>query len=107
MTTATTVAELIAALNDRSPAVRKRTAETLGELEEVQAVEPLTRALMDSDTNVRVHAALALGMIGDMSATAPLTYALKDEEDDAVRGALETALDMVKQKVMSKKMRIF
>jgi HEAT repeat protein len=89
MTTATTVAELIAALNDRSPAVRKRAAETLGELEEVQAVEPLTRALMDSDTNVRVHAALALGMIGDMSATAPLTYALKDEEDEAVRGALE------------------
>jgi HEAT repeat protein len=62
---------------------------------------------MDSDTNVRVHAALALGMIGDMSATAPLTYALKDEEDEAVRGALETALDMVKQKVRSKKMRIF
>jgi HEAT repeat protein len=107
MTTATTVAELIAALNDRSPAVRKRAAETLGELEEVQAVEPLTRALKDSDTNVRVHVALALGMIGNMSATAPLTYALKYEEDEAVKGALETALDMVKQKVMSKKMRIF
>jgi HEAT repeat protein len=56
---------------------------------------------------VRVHVALALGMIGDMSSTAPLTYALKDEEDETVKGALETALDMVKQKVMSKKMRIF
>jgi hypothetical protein len=46
-------------------------------------------------------------MIGDMSATAPLTYALKDEEDETVKGALETALDMVKQKVMGKKMRVF
>jgi HEAT repeat protein len=40
MTTATIVAELIATLNDRSPAVRQRAAETLGELEEVQAVAP-------------------------------------------------------------------
>jgi hypothetical protein len=32
---------------------------------------------------------------------------LKDEEDETVKGALETALDMVKKKVMSKKMRIF
>jgi hypothetical protein len=107
MTTATTVAELIAALNDRSPAVRQRAAETLGELEEVQAVESLTRALKDSDADVRIHVALALGMIGDMSTTAPLTYALKDEENDAVKGALETALDMVKKKVISKKMRVF
>ncbi len=107
MTTGTTVAALITALNDRSPVVRKRAAETLGELEDVLAVEPLTRALKDSDTDVRVHVALALGMIGDMSGTAPLTYALKDEEDEAVKGALETALDMVKLKVMSKKMRVF
>jgi HEAT repeat protein len=99
MTTATTVAELIAALNDRSPAVRQRAAESLGELEEVRAVEPLTRTLKDSDADVRIHVALALGMIGDMSAAAPLTYALKDEEDETVKGALETALDMVKQKV--------
>ena len=107
MTTAPTVAALIAALSDRSPAVRNRAAETLGELAEVQAVEPLTRALKDSDTDVRIHVALTLGTIGDMSATAPLTYALKDEEDETVKEALETALDMVKQKVMSKKMRIF
>ncbi len=107
MTTATTVAELIAALNDRSPAVRKRAAETLGELEDVKAVEPLTRALKDRDADVRIHVALALGMIDDMSATAPLTYALKDEEDETVKRALETALDMVKKRVMSRKMRIF
>ena len=107
MTTATIVAELIAALNDRSPAVRQRAAETLGELEELQAVESLTRTLKDSDADVRIHVALALGMIGDMSTTAHLTYALKDEENDAVKVALETALDMVKKKVISKKMRVF
>jgi hypothetical protein len=33
--------------------------------------------------------------------------ALKDEKDEAVNGALETALDTVRKKVMSKKMRIF
>lgn len=107
MTTATIVAELIAALNDTNPAVRLSAAETLGELEEVQAVEPLTCALKDSDTDVRMHVALALGMIGDISATAPLTYALKEEEDEAVKRALETALDMVRQKVTGKKMRVF
>ena len=107
MTTATIVAELIAALNDLNPAVRRSAAETLGELEEAQAVEPLICALKDSDTDVRVHVALGLGMIGDVSATVPLTYALKEEEDEAVKGALETALDMVKKKVMGKKMRVF
>jgi HEAT repeat protein len=107
MTTTTIVAELIAALNDRNPAVRRSAAEKLGELEAMQAVEPLTRALKDSNADVRVHVALALGMIGDMSATAPLTYALKEEEDETVKGALKTALDMVKKKVMGKKMRVF
>jgi HEAT repeat protein len=107
MTTATIVAELIAALNDGNPAVRRSAAETLGELEEVQAVEPLIRALKDSDTDVRVHVACALGMIGDLSAMAPLTYALKDEEDETAKGALETALGIVRQKVTSKKMRVF
>jgi HEAT repeat protein len=56
---------------------------------------------------VRVSAALALGMIGDASATASLTYALNDEHDEAVRGALETALDMIKKNIMKKKMRPF
>ena len=79
----------------------------LGELEEAQAVEPLTSALKDSNADVRLSVALALGMIGDASATASLVYALNDERDDAVRGALETALDMIKKNIMNKKMRIF
>ena len=107
MTCRTKVDELIARLNDKSPGVRQSAAETLGELEEAQAVGPLTSASKDSNADVRLSVALALGMIGDASATASLVYALNDERDDAVRGALETALDMIKKNIMNKKMRIF
>jgi len=79
----------------------------LGEQEDARAVEPLTSALKDSNADVRLSVALALGLIGDASATASLIYALNDEQDDAVRGALETALDMIKKNIMNKKMRIF
>ncbi|MEI7827471.1 MAG: HEAT repeat domain-containing protein [Euryarchaeota archaeon] len=107
MTIGTNVDALITALNDGSPKVRRSAAETLGELEETRAVEPLTLALKDTDSNVRLSVALALGMIGDASATALLTYALNDERDEAVCGALETALDMIKKNIMKKKMRLF
>lgn len=107
MTPGTNVDELIARLNDKSPEVRQSAAQTLGELEEAQAVEPLTSALKDSNADVRLSVALALGMIGDVSVTASLIYALNDEQNDAVRGALETALDMIKKNIMNKKMRLF
>ncbi len=70
-------------------------------------MEPLTVVLKDSDSNVRLSVALALGMIGDASATASLTYALNDEHDEAVCGALETALDMIKKNVMKKRCEFF
>jgi HEAT repeat protein len=101
------VDKLITALYDKRPKVRRSAAETLGELEDARAVEPLAHALKDSDADVRLSIALALGMIGDARATASLTYALKDERDEAVRGATEIALDMIKKKVMGKKMRLF
>jgi HEAT repeat protein len=101
------VDELLTALNDKSPKVRQSAAESLGELEDARAVQPLTQALKDSNADVRLSVALALGMMGDASATASLIYALNDEQDNAVRGALETALDMIKKNIMHKKMRIF
>jgi len=103
----TRVDELITALNNENPKVRQDAAQTLGEVADERAVEPLARALKDSDADVRLSAALALGMIGDASGTAPLTFSLRNEKDDAVRGALVTALDMINKKTMSKKMRIF
>jgi HEAT repeat protein len=99
--------ELITALNDKSPKVRRSAAESLGELEDARAVQPLTQALKDHNADVRLSVALALGMIGDASATASLIHALNDEQDNAVRGALETALDMIKKNIMNKKMRLF
>lgn len=107
MAPGTNVDELVTALHDKSSKVRRSAAETLGELEDARVVEPLTRALTDSDADVRLRIALALGMIGDASATASLNHALKDEQDEAVRGAIEIALDMIKKKVMGKKMRPF
>jgi HEAT repeat protein len=107
MEAGTNVDDFVAALNDKSPKVRRSAAEKLGELEDARAVEPLTRALTDGDADVRLSIALALGMIGDASATASLNYALNDEQDEAVRGAIEIALDMIKKKVMGKKMRLF
>jgi HEAT repeats len=103
----TNVDELIVALNDENPKVRKGAAESLGEIADERAVEPLAHALTDTDAEVRLNAALALGMIGDASGTAAITLALKNEKDEAVGGALRTALDMIHKKVMSKKMRVF
>jgi len=103
----TNVDELITALNDENSKVRQNAAETLGEEADWRVVEPLAHALADSDADVRLSAALALGMIGDASATASLTYALNNEQDETVRGALETALDMIKKNIMKKKMRLF
>jgi hypothetical protein len=103
----TDVDELITGLNDDDPKVRQGAAGTLGEVADERAVEPLARALTDSDADVRLNAALAIGMIGDASGTEPLTMALNDESEEAVRGALMTALDMINKKIRSKKMRTF
>ncbi len=103
----TNVDELITALSNENSKVRQNAVETLGEVADRRAVEPLAHALTGSDADVRLSAALALGMIGDASGTAPLKFALKNERDEAVRGALETALDMINKNIMSKKMRIF
>jgi hypothetical protein len=103
----THVDDLITALSDENPKVRQGAAETLGEVADRRAVEPLAHVLTDNDADVRLSAALALGMIGDASGTAPLKFALKNEKDEAVRGALETALEMINKNIMSKKMRIF
>ncbi|MGZ8898192.1 MAG: HEAT repeat domain-containing protein, partial [Halobacteriota archaeon] len=46
--------ELITALNDKSPKVRRSAAESLGELEDARAVQPLTQALKDRNADVRL-----------------------------------------------------
>ena len=107
MTAGTNVDDLIIALNDERPEVRRSAAEALGETEDVKAVDPLIRALQDEDPDVRQNAALALGMIGDTRAMAPLIQASKDEQDEYVRRAIQMGLDMIKKKAMDKMMKVY
>lgn len=60
------IPELIQALSDDSPMVRRKATENLGRLgaDALPAVEPLTKLLQDEAVDVREAAAEAIGMIG-------------------------------------------
>jgi HEAT repeat protein len=72
-------------------AVRDDAAEALGDILDVQAVEPLIATLKDIHRDVRRHAAEALGKIGDIRAVEPLIATLKDQES-VVRKVAQEAL---------------
>ena len=61
-------------MNDKSPKVRQSAAETLGELEEAQAAEPLTLALKDSNADVRLSVARVVTMTFKKRYYAPLFF---------------------------------
>ena len=71
---------LIVTLKDENPDVRRRVAETLGEIEDERAVEPLIKAMDDNDTGVRTRAAIALWEMGHAGAVEiePLIAGLSD-----------------------------
>lgn len=71
---------LIVNLKDKDWNVRKRAAESFGEIGDASVVGPLIEALMDEDWDVRREAAKALGKIGDARAVIPLIDALKDKD---------------------------
>ena len=75
----------------RVPSVREAAVETMKELNDTRAVEPLIQALKDEDSSVREGAAWALGSLGDTRAVDPLILALKDE-DSQVRDNAAWAL---------------
>jgi hypothetical protein len=64
---------------------------TLGEINDVRAVEPLIQSLKDDDWTVRANAAISLGRINDTRAVEPLILALEDENEN-VRSEAKTAL---------------
>ena len=67
---------LIEALGyQKDASIRSAAARALGELKDVQAVEPLIATLKDSDSKVSELAAEALGKIGDARAVEPLIAA--------------------------------
>jgi HEAT repeat protein len=55
-------------------------AETLGDMGDARAVEPLIKALDDPDTEVRWVAAKSLGMLGDPRAVPALIRALSSDD---------------------------
>lgn len=82
--------ELIHALSDISPDVRREAVEGLGILGSEDAVEPLLRELADQDSDLRAEAAEALGRIGNPLSLDALQMALDDPDPrvrvSAVRG---------------------
>jgi hypothetical protein len=85
LTPATRAAQLLRALRDPSPQVRKEAAVALGELREPRAVEPLVVLLRDEE--LQWHAAQALVEIGGPKVEAVLMDALRREDYDVMAGA--------------------
>jgi HEAT repeat protein len=77
---------LVEALKDTDAIVRKRAADTLGEIGDSKAViiDSLIEALKDSNFDVRVYAAESLGKLGDPRALSAL-QALLDYTDEYLR----------------------
>jgi len=73
------VDEFIVDLGDEDWVVRGIAAQSLGELGDTRAVDPLNEALKDDRWEVREAAALALGKIGDARSVDPLIEVLKGE----------------------------
>jgi len=71
--------DIILQLEDKDYRVRVKAAESLGELGDVKAIEPLVKALQDEDEDVRKCAVIALEKIGDKRAVVPLVKALQDD----------------------------
>jgi hypothetical protein len=80
---------LIQALGDSDWAVRRASAEALGDLGDPQAVPALIKALGNGDRDVRRAAAEALGKLGDPQAVPALIQALGDRSENVRRASAE------------------
>lgn len=89
---------LIKALDDKDVHVRRISAEALGEIKDVRAVEPIIQALIiDTNGAVGESSAKALGKIKDIRAVEPLIKKLKDSHA-SVRSASAEALGKINDK---------
>lgn len=79
-------------LHSVSPAVRRRAAEAIGELEDEDAVNDLAQLLDDPDDEVRFAALDALALIGGSEAE-KLLRAAADSDDDVLAEYAEQALE--------------
>lgn len=91
--------DLIQALNDLSPEVRRKAAEGLGMIGSEDAVAPLIDQMADKESDIRAEAAEALGRIGHPLSLDPLREALSDRDPrvriSAIRGLGELSGDGV------------
>ena len=78
------IEQLVQALADASPRVRRAAARALGESRSESATEPLVRELLDGASDIRSEAAEALGRLGSSTSIDPLVEAL-DDADPRVR----------------------
>ncbi len=85
------VEELVRALQDPSPDVRRHAAIALGEIGDVRAVAPLIEAVNDPASDIAIEAIEALGGIGDASAV-DLMLGLLEHESMAIRVAAARAV---------------
>ena len=69
---------LIKSLRNQNPEVRIDAAKALGNMQAIEAVEPLITALEDPDVKVRMTVAEVLGKLQDGRAVEPLITALQD-----------------------------
>ena len=74
------IEQLVQALADASPLVRRSAATALGESGVDGALDPLLRELNDGGSDIRGEAAEALGRLGHRSSIDPLVEALSDSD---------------------------
>ncbi len=88
------IEQLIQALADASPRVRRSAAHALGETGSELATEPLIKELLNDASDIRGEAAEALGNLGHASSIDPLIQALEDPDPrvriSAIRGLAGT-----------------
>lgn len=87
------IEQLIQALADASPVVRRSAARALGETGSAEATDSLVRELLDGESDIRSEAAEALGRLGHQGGIDPLIEALDDSDPrvriSAIRGLSE------------------
>jgi len=87
------IEQLIQALADASPVVRRSAARALGETGSPEASESLIRELLDGESDIRSEAAEALGRLGLQGGVDPLIQSLDDVDPrvriSAIRGLSE------------------
>jgi hypothetical protein len=93
------VGTLIAALKDKSPAIRIAAAAALGGIQDERAAAPLEALLNDSDEQVQSKALMALGQAGALHSVAYIKTLLNDRKDEKwfLRYSAAKALGNVKE----------